>query len=176
MAIGPAAKAMLVHETRALLARLALVKPFALQETMLPAAALLPASQLAIDKFLIAGRKELRRLVHRFLQWLGGEGGAEATAAQAQARFTILRLKFNSVLTQFDLFADVITQRSESETGVWLSGLDVVASDALALPDYYDPPPVICYVDRDIGAAIRRARTRLPGSGENPVAIVRVPR
>ena len=31
--------------------------------------------------------------------------------------------------------------------------------------------------DRDcIGAAIRRARTRLPGGGENPVAIVRVPR
>jgi hypothetical protein len=35
---------------------------------------------------------------------------------------------------------------------------------------------VICYLDRGIGAAIRRARTRLPGGGENPVAIVRVPR
>ena len=79
-------------------------------------------------------------------------------------------------LVQFDMFADVVTQRSENETGVWLSGLDVVAADALALPGYYDAPPVICYLDRDIGAAIRRARTRMPGGGENPVAIIRVPR
>ena len=59
---------------------------------------------------------------------------------------------------------------------MWLSGLDVVAADALALPGYYEAPPIICYLDRDIGAAIRRARTRMPGGGENPVAIIRVPR
>src|SRR5262249_58546694 len=82
----------------------------------------------------------------------------------------------NAVLSQLDLFNHVITQRSENETGVFLSGLDVVSADALALPGYYEPPPVICYLDRDVGAAIRRARTRMPGGGENPVAIIRVPR
>src|SRR5262249_4803060 len=41
---------------------------------------------------------------------------------------------------------------------------------------YYEVPPVICYLDRGVGAAIRRARTRLPGGGDNPCAIVRVPR
>ena len=46
----------------------------------------------------------------------------------------MLRLRFNVVLTQFDLFSDVITQRSENETGVWLGGLDVVSADALELP------------------------------------------
>ena len=81
------------------------------------------------------------------------------------------------MITQFDLFNDVISQRSENETGVWLSGLDVVSADALSLPGgYYEVPPVICYLDRGIGAAIRRARTRLPGGGANPVAIIRVPR
>ena len=35
---------------------------------------------------------------------------------------------------------------------------------------------MICYLDRGVGAAIRRARTRLPGGGENPVAIIRIPR
>jgi hypothetical protein len=35
---------------------------------------------------------------------------------------------------------------------------------------------VICYLARGPGAAIRRARTRLPGGEENPVAIIRVPR
>ena len=99
-----------------------------------------------------------------------------ASDEEAQRRFAILRLKFNVALVQFDTFADVVTQRSENETGVWLSGLDVVAADALALPGYYDAPPVICYLDRDIGAAIRRARTRMPGGGENPVAIIRIPR
>ncbi|MGH8614458.1 MAG: hypothetical protein ACREYF_21165 [Gammaproteobacteria bacterium] len=51
------------------------------------------------------------------------------------------------MLSQFDLFADALTQRSEHETGVWLSGLDVVAADALSLPDYYPSPPVVCYLD-----------------------------
>src|SRR5262245_23739704 len=176
MATDSDAKTMLAYETRAMLARLARVKPFALQESMLPAAALLPAAQVAIDRFLVAGRRELRRLLHRYLQWLHQPAGQAATPAEAQRRFTILRLKFNIVLIQLDMFADVITQRSENETGVWLSGLDVVAADALALPAYYESPPVICYLDRDIGAAIRRARTRMPGGGENPVAIVRVPR
>jgi hypothetical protein len=86
-------------------------------------------------------------------------------------------MRFNDVLSQFDLFADAITQRSEHETGVWLSGLDVAAGESLALPgNYYQQPPVVCYLDRGPGAAIRRARTRLPGGGENPVAIIRVPR
>ena len=97
--------------------------------------------------------------------------------AEAQRRFALLRLRFNTMLSQFDIFADVMTQRSEHETGVWLSGLDAVAADALALPGgYYEAPPVVCYLDRGHGAAIRRARTRLPGGGENPVAIIRVPR
>jgi len=60
---------------------------------------------------------------------------------------------------------------------VRLSGLDVVAADALRVSGAsFEPPPVICYLDRGHGAAIRRARTRLPGGGENPVAIIRVPR
>jgi hypothetical protein len=134
MATDSDAKTMLAYETQAMLARLALVKPFALQESMLPAAALLPTAQVAIDRFLVAGRRESRRLLHRYLQWLQQPAGHAATPAEAQRRFTILRLKFNIVLIQFDMFADVITQRSENETGVWLSGLDVVATDALALP------------------------------------------
>jgi len=169
------ARTMLEQEARAMLSRLAMVKPFALQESVLPAAALLPVAQSAIDKCLLIGRGQLRTLLQNYVRWLRRIDDG-VTPAQAQRRFSILRLKFNIVLTQFDMFADVITQRSESETGVWLGGLDVAATDALSLPGYYESPPVICYLDRDIGAAIRRARTRLPGGVENPVAIIRVPR
>ena len=168
---------MLEQEARALLTRLERVKPFALHETMLPAANILPTAQTAIERYLIKGRRELKDLIHRYLGWLRGPRGQSATPAQAQRSFSLLRLRFNAVLTQFDLFNNALTQRSEREIGVWLSGLDVVSADALRLPgDYYDAPPVICYLDRGVGAAIRRVRTRLPGGGENPVAVIRVPR
>jgi hypothetical protein len=166
---------MLDQEARALLARLDRVKPFVLTEPMLLAASLLPAAQIAIERFLAKGRRELKRRVRNYMSWLHGEG-RQASPEDLQRRFVFLRLRFNAVLSQLDLFNQVITQRSENEQGVWLSGLDVVAADALALPEYYEAPPVICYLDRGVGAAIRRARTRLPGGGENPVAVIRVPR
>ena len=167
---------LLDQEARALLTRLARVKPFALLEPMLPAAAISPVAQTAIDNFLATNRRELRSRITRFKHWLRSPYGLRAAPEEAQRHFTLVRLVFNDVLSQFDLFADVLTQRSEHETGVWLSGLDVAAAEALRLPGYYESPPVVCYLDRGPGAAIRRARTRLPGKKENPVAVVRVPR
>lgn len=177
MAISPYASWMLAQEARGLLTRLARVKPFALVEPMLPAATLLPPAQSAIERYLVVGRRQLHKSVRGFLEWLSGPAARGASAAQAQRRFAFLKLRFHAVITQFDLFSDVITQRSEHETGVWLSGLDVVSADALRLPGgFYEVPPVICYLDRGVGAAIRRARTRLPGGGSNPVAVIRLPR
>ena len=88
-----------------------------------------------------------------------------------------LRLRFQGVLTHFDMFENVVAQRSDAQTGVWLSGMDNIAADALRLRGgYFDPPPIVCYLDRGMGASIRRARTRLPGGGRAPVAIVKIPR
>jgi hypothetical protein len=117
---------MLTQEARGLLTRLARVKPFALSEAMVPAAAISTQAQIAVERYLIAGRRELRSRVMSYLQWLQGPAGRQATPELAQRRFTFLRLRFNTILSQFDLFADVITQRSEHDTGVWLSGLDAV--------------------------------------------------
>lgn len=166
----------LEHEARALLTRLARVRPFVLHEPMVPAAAASTTAQAAIERSLAEGRRELRGRVRTFLEWIRGPG-RHATPEDAQRRFTFLRLRFNVVLSHFDVFADAITQRSEHGVGVWLAGLDVVAADALALPgDYFECPPLVCYLDRGQGAAIRRARTRLPGGGSSPVALVRIPR
>ncbi len=167
---------LLAQEARSLLTRLARVKSFALYETMVPAAAASLEAQVAVEHYMTARRVELRQMVKAYLRWLGSPAGETAPASEAQRRFAFLRMRFNLILSHFDIFADVMTQRSENETGVWLAGLDVVAADALALPEFYDPPAVMCYLDRGHGAAIRRARTRLPGGGENPVAIIRVPR
>lgn len=173
---GPLAGRFLEEEARALLTRLDRVRPFAVHETMVPAAALFPTAQSAIDGFLIEGRRTLRAQVLGYLDWLRGPGRWVSPAEQ-QRRFTLIRLRFNDVLSQFDLFTEVVTQRSEHTTGVWLSGLDVLATDALTLPrSDLDAPPLVCYLARGPGAAIRRARTRLPGNSANPVAIIRVPR
>lgn len=166
----------LEQEARALLTRLARVKPFALLTPSVPAAALSVPAQSAVESYLAVGRRELRGRVGAFLQWLESDAGRRASAAELQRRFTFLRLRFNVVLSQFDIFAEVLTQRSEHETGVLIGGLDVVAAEALELPGLDGVPPVVCYLVRDPGAAIRRARTRLPGGGLNPVAIIRVPR
>ncbi|MCY1073809.1 hypothetical protein [Archangium lansingense] len=176
MAAAAFASWMLSQEARALLTRLGLIKPFVLQETMVPAAALSTAAQTAIESYLLEGRRVLRRQILQFLEWLDTPEGRQASPAEAQKRFVLLRLRFNVVLSQFDLFNEAMSQRSEAETGVWLAGLDVAAQDALALPGYFEPPPVVCYLARGPGAAIRRARTRLPGGGDNPVAIIRIPR
>jgi hypothetical protein len=143
---------------------------------MLPAAAITPAALVGIERVLVGGRARLRDRVRGYIRWLDGAGRA-APPGEMQRRFVLLRLGFNDVLSQFDLFSDAITQRSERDTGIWLSGLDVFCADALSLPGgYYTAPQVITYLDRGPGAAIRRARTRLPGGIENPVAIIRVPR
>ena len=176
MPISPAAAQMLAQEARALLTRLDRLRPFALVEPMVPAAGLFPNAQSAIERSLFQGRQELRGLTQWFLAWLSGPGRHSA-ASHVQRRFAVLKLRFQAVLNEFDMFSDAITQRSEHDNGPWLSGLDVVAADALALPGaYYRLPPLICYLDRGPGASIRRARTRLPGGHSNPVAIIRVPR
>lgn len=175
--MSDAAAMRLIHaEASALLARLAQVKPFALHLPMVMAAAPTIQAWAAIEKYLASSRRDLRRAVHAFHAWLRGSG-RESSPAHAQRRLAFLRMQVLAGLNQFDLFADALVQRSQHGFGEWLGGLDVAAADAIDLPSRpYESPPVICYLDRGHGAAIRRARTRLPGGGDNPVAIIQMPR
>jgi hypothetical protein len=176
MPVDPSATWLLEQESRALLTRLDSVRPFVLQETCVAAAAPSPQALSGIEQHLIAHRAQVRAEGQAFLRWIRGPG-AGASAAEQQRRFSMLRLSFQNTLSQFDLFSEVITQRSESDNGVLLSGLDVAAAEALHLPGRpFDGPPVVCSLHRGLGGAIRRARTRLPGGGDNPVALIRIPR
>src|SRR2546430_16178942 len=113
-------KTMLAGEPRAMLARLGLVKPFALQESMLPAAALLPTAQVAIDRFLVAGRRELRRLLHPYPQWLQQPPGHAATPAEGQTPLPLLRPKIHNMAVPFHMFAGGIPQPRGDEEGGWV--------------------------------------------------------
>lgn len=168
---------LLDQEVRALSTRLERVRPFALLETMVSAAAPLPSTQAAIEDHIHRDREKLRRQIAGYRAWLETDEARRAPISVVQRRLTFLRLRFNAILSQVDIFADVLTQRSEHETGVWLRGIDEFASDALAIPgNRFQTPRLVCYLDRGHGAAIRRARTRLPGGSSNPVAVIRVPR
>lgn len=165
----------LLTEAKALLTRLGQVRAFALTMPMAPAANISLPAQKAIHGLLGEGVKEMKAKVFAFIHWLQIKPGLKPE--QAQKQYALLKLKFNWLLDQVDIFADVLSQRAEHNTGISLAGMDTLAEDTLRLKgSFYSPPPLITYLDRGHGAAIRRARTRLPGGKSNPVAVIRVPR
>lgn len=169
--------ASLRRQAEGLLTRLARVRPFLLNTPMVGAAALSDAAQLAVELHMRRLREGLGERIHAYLAWLSGPAGRGVSPPVAQRMFVQLKLLFDALLHQLDIFADVVSQRGEHDTGVWLAGLDALASEALAVPGVPQPAtPLICYLDRGMGAAIRRAGTPLPGGASNPVAVIRIPR
>ncbi len=165
------------NEARALLTRLRQLSPFSLTMPMTWAATISEGAMNAIDQHLGKVKHDLRESVQQFLTWLETSEKQGIAPEKIQLRYALLKLRFNSILDQLDIFADVLAQRAEHHTGVWVAGLDALAEDALRLSvKLYEPPPVICFLERGHGAAIRRARTRLPGGDLNPVAVIQVPR
>lgn len=170
---GTQAVTFLAREAASMKERLTHLKPFALHMPQVPAAAISLKALKHIESHLKQSQGKLQKRIDSFLKWLPNA----ASPAGAQRRLNGLRLHFNMVLTHFDIYSDALTQRGEAEDGVWLAGLDAAARDALNLPGSAFPvPPLITYLDRGGGAAIRRAGTRLPGGGTNPVAVIRIPR
>lgn len=171
------ARRYLALEASGLLARLYQVRPFSLTETMVPAAAPLPGVLPIIDEHLRRIKLHVRDSIERFIDWLSSDAISGVPAEAVQHRYAMLRMKYDWMMSQVDHFSDAITQRSELMNGVWLAGLDVLAQDAMKVPGFLYPiPPAMCYLDRGIGAAIRRLHTPLPGGSRNPVAFIRIPR
>jgi hypothetical protein len=167
----------LINEALSLLTRLSQVKPFALTMPMVPAATVSDEALKGITDLLMKGNRELYARVRDFISFMRSPQGRNITAAEAQGQFSLLKLRFNELLDQLDIFADVLSQRAEHETGVWVAGLDVLAADALELPaQLYEAPSMICFLERGHGAAIRRAKSKLPGGDESPVAVIQIPR
>ncbi len=167
----------LENETRSLLSRAEQILPFSLSMPMVPAAGVSREAKLAIDEHWAGQQRKLVARADKFIQILQRPTTAAVPEAELQGHFATLKLGFNQLLDQFDIFADVVSQRAEQGTGVWVAGLDVLAADALRLGGRLtDAPPLICFLERGHGAAIRKARTRLPGGSPNPVGIIQVPR
>jgi hypothetical protein len=177
MTISHTARRFLQQEAEAMFTRIDRLVPLSVNMTMVPAASVSAAAMRVIESMLKRGRQTLRVAIGQFLGWLKSPLGQRASVEAAQRRFMILRLRFHAIISHFDIFADVLVQRSEHGNGVWIAGLDDLAADALVLPGrQLAAPPLVCYLDQGVGAAIRRAKTRLPGGEQMPVGVIRVPR
>lgn len=151
------------------------VQPFEMSMPMVTAAAIPYEAQKGIYQLIRAGKRRLGKKVRLFIRRM--QGKPPIPFQKCQAAYAVLKLQFNALLDEFEVFAEVVCQRSEHNTGIWVAGLDTLAEDALAaIRPFSELPPVICYLDRGHGAAIRRARTRLAGGDENPVAVIKIPR
>lgn len=169
-------KKHLLTEAFSLLSRLKMMQPFALSMPMVPAASVSPKALSQITSMLNDGHIKLSKRIYEFIHQLKNNTTA-FNPIKEQKKFVFLKLRFNDILSQLDIYADVLSQRAEHITGTWIAGLDALAEDALkAGKQFYDAPEMIVFLERGHGAAIRRAKTRLPGGEENPVAVIQVPR
>ena len=167
----------LVNEANSLLTRLDQVKPFSLTMPMVKGASISEKALREIIDLLEKSKSVLRNKIYKFIDNVHNQQRLYSDPKKLQAGFSILKLRFNSILDQLDIFADVLSQRAEHDVGIWLAGLDVLAEDGLAaIRQHSQVPSLMVYLDRGHGAAIRRARTRLPGGDENPVAVIQIPR
>ncbi len=167
----------LISESKSLLTRLEEVKPFKMTMPMVRSASVSEEAYIKVSDLLDKGKLDLNKRICNFINKLNSNRGIEQNEHYLQNQFSSLKLRFTQILNQLDIFADVFTQRGEHETGIWLSGLDVLAEDGLKVgKSYFTIPPLVVYLERGHGAAIRRARTRLPGGQRSPVAIIQIPR
>jgi hypothetical protein len=169
--------ALIRQEIVGLEERIAMIRPFALSESMLPAAMPARGTLAKVDRFLGLSRRKWLHRTRTFLCWLNGADQVDVPLDQVYRRFVHLRLQANASLAHLNLFAQAISQRSEFATGVLLRGLDDLAHEALHLERVQMVvPDFLCYLDGGMGAAIRRVNTRLPGGAKSPIALIRIPR
>ena len=118
----------------------------------------------------------LREKVHGYLDWLHGPGRqAGAAEAAAAVRADPAGVQRRTVPVRSVHRGHHPAQRTRDGRLAVRPRRTGAATRSGSDLDGYEQVPAVCYLARGPGAAIRRARTRLPGGESNPVAIIRVP-
>ena len=108
---------------------------------------------------------------------LRADSPAEVRGARRQ--LIALRRRYLRAETVLDFFGDAISSRSNTRLAELLSGLDLLAVDAMQRvlgPLGIQTPPVLCYLDKGLGASIMRAGVRLWDASLSPVAAIKITR
>jgi hypothetical protein len=136
----------LINEAESLVSRLKQVKPFAMTMPMVRAASVSTTALNAIMDLLESGKEKLYESIDAFIKKVNQAKQQRSGASILQTEFTIQKLRYNSILDQLDIFADVLSQRSEHDTGIWLAGLDVLAEDGLRIGEgYFEIPSLMVF-------------------------------
>ncbi|TVL91248.1 hypothetical protein [Streptomyces sp. SAJ15] len=105
---------------------------------------------------------------------------AEGDPAELRRRLLRLRERYVQAETLIDFFADAVNSRTSTRLSALLRGLDTVAADSMdnvLRPLGIQPPPILVYLDKGMGAAIMRAGIGLfNNSHPSPVAAIKLTR
>lgn len=90
-----------------------------------------------------------------------------------------LRRRYTRAEAVVDFYGDAVNTRTNPVTASVLRGLDTLAvysMDQVLRPLNIDTPPVLCYLDKGLGASILRAGARLWDSTLSPAAAIKITR
>lgn len=104
---------------------------------------------------------------------------AETRRDVARLRDDLLdfRRRYLAVETTIDFYADAINTRTNGRVGAQLRACDFLAGEAMRAvlgPLGRPVPPVLCYLDKGLGASILKAGLRLWDDSVSPVAAIKV--
>lgn len=135
--------------------------------------------QLAIRRHLAATVSRVRMEANGLQVQLNAARNIEQLE-QVRARLIAFRKLYTAVETILDFYGDAINTRTSSKLGYILRTLDLIASrsmEAVLQPLGRPTPPVLCYIDKGLGASILRANVRLWDHGTlSPVAAIKITR
>ncbi|MDX1501515.1 MAG: hypothetical protein R3325_04065 [Thermoanaerobaculia bacterium] len=97
---------------------------------------------------------------------------------QVRRRLLALRRRYFRTETTLDFYGDSVNTRVSPEIRARLSALDAVARASMTPvlgPAGIEPPPVLTYIDRGLGASILKAGMRLwDGDSVSPAAAIKI--
>lgn len=112
---------------------------------------------------------------------------AELAAAETEAELDRLRgeivafrQRYMTTEVVIDFYTDGVNSRTNEKLGAYLRACDMLASRSMAqilVPLGHQPPPVLTYVDKGLGASILKAGLQLwDGRSISPVAAIKIVR
>jgi hypothetical protein len=140
---------------------------------------------LALERYLgVAVRERLTEAVQRlrpFAAVLRNECYSARSAAdleRVQRRLLDFRHRYTRVELCLDFYGDCTRTRTSPEISVLLRACDLLARRSMQVilePLGKPTPPVLCYLDKGVGASILKAGLRLwDGSTESPAAAIKI--
>ena len=140
---------------------------------------------LALERYLgVAVRERLTEAVQRLRpvaaalrnQCLAARSAADLE--RVQRRLLDFRYRYTRVELCLDFYGDCTRTRTSPEISVLLRACDLLARrsmEAVLEPIGKPTPPVLCYLDKGVGASILKAGLRLwDGSTESPAAAIKI--